>query len=1449
MQGKALLGETERKGYERKLAEWESEGYEVGRLAAVLRASPQDAAGAFETAEKGIVRLRELAHELESLPAGDAGEHLPKLRKMLREPWMSAEAENLFMEMQMRAEGRRKEEARRKREQERRLARLRERVHEWKAQGYLTSGLEKLLEKDPDAAAREVALFADALPRLKAAEEELSGLDAREHEAERSRIREMLREPARAQEAEEAIIHLRVKMEKDRRSGQLHAEQARRRRAELRQKVERWRASGLKIPLTDDFLESAEPEVLRTRVEEMEESVARLEELREELEGMELEGLITEKEAIRALLNDPAQIHAAGERMLRLQFAAQRAAKEKDRRQEESRRWRRELESRIKEWKGAGYDTSRLDEAFGKDDETLKKEWGMFRIQLKHIQELESELMALPSEGIEQEVGVLVAKLRKVSLESIAEVESSIQTIKARAEAQKEAELRAREAEKREKQELVAKVMKWVEEGYRDGREGKIEKLVSKGLPAMREEVRELEGRITRMETLRKELMALDITGFETEAAAAIEELHDLSRVSLMEETVGDLKERIGAKRDEERRRIEEEHQRRIEFRSKVKGWRKLGFNVSALEENLDGDIEFLRKEYSITRMRIQKAQELIAELTAMPQEDFGPDIEQARQALYSLDRIPEGEEAVEKLRVGVAERARQRKKLEEIRKKMEDWREQGYEVSRLERLMGQDVETVTKEFLMFKIRLQKLHELEEELRSLDTGGFESERSAIERNLRNIDKLGEIRDRLSELELNIGKRMAEEVRVQEERRKLQGEYLAKMSAWLEEGFYVDQLESALGKPSAEMAADFKRFEESVMAIRQIRERLEELSSSGYEELIARIREKLRDVSRMDEARRDIHELWERIERRKKEIEGRRKEEDDLRLNIVKQIEAWEGMGYDVRSLEKRAGGRMEDLRRAMINFRMKIERMQGLHGILEAMDTRGFETEADQIRARMKEIERGEEVESEINALKEKIQAKKDAERASRERLRQRRDACTDRFLALVAQGYNVDSLDGVLELPYESLSMECERVEGVVARLKEIETELRRRGLVAGNEALLAKLKDIHALPELDEMLGSGKAPGELKAPLERIHVIAYGHAASKEAVHLKSMPETRKPEVRAPQRAPAPERPAEEAAPAPAPAPAAPELKCDACGEPIEPGWKKCPSCLKSLEPSQEEPAQATRPAEPAPEKLPDAVMDRIPARPERDLGIRDEATVERKGGRRAGKPLDLDKLVQVRNMIEKWKGQGYAVGELETYLDSGVVTKEGIRMRLEAINARIKNAAAPSGKPRDPKETEAKEKEAKGPVARGEGPGAGEPEGKEPVAAEPGAGEAEGREPVAVEPGAGEPEGKEPVAAEPGAREPEGKEPVAAEPGAGEPERREPVAAEPGAGEPEKNEPEAMEPAAGEQGPGAGELEKKEPEPKEEAESGALPSAADGAAPPNGVKKFKKVKKVVK
>ncbi len=154
---------------------------------------------------------------------------------------------------------------------------------------------------------------------------------------------------------------------------------------------------------------------------------------------------------------------------------------------------------------------------------------------------------------------------------------------------------------------------------------------------------------------------------------------------------------------------------------------------------------------------------------------------------------------------------------------------------------------------------------------------------------------------------------------------------------------------------------------------------------------------------------------------------------------------------------------------------------------------------------------------------------------------------------------------------------------------------------------------------------------------------------------------------------------------------------VKCEGCGEPVQPSWRKCPSCLRPL----------VRPAAPSAAAAAAALrqMERIPARPERDLGIRDQSAQARKERSPRETPLDPEKISILRERISQEKAKGVDIGDIEAYLDSGVVTREGLRIRLEAISEQSKRLeagnmpAGEAGKAPDAPEPDARQPEEAG------------------------------------------------------------------------------------------------------------------------------------------------------
>jgi hypothetical protein len=111
---------------------------------------------------------------------------------------------------------------------------------------------------------------------------------------------------------------------------------------------------------------------------------------------------------------------------------------------------------------------------------------------------------------------------------------------------------------------------------------------------------------------------------------------------------------------------------------------------------------------------------------------------------------------------------------------------------------------------------------------------------------------------------------------------------------------------------------------------------------------------------------------------------------------------------------------------------------------------------------------------------------------------------------------------------------------------------------------------------------------------------------------------------------------------------------------------------------------------------------------------MGIRDAAAAERREKGHRDAPLRPEKLEALRGLIAREKAKGVDVGDIEDYLESGVVTKEGLAIRLEAINEQSKRLDGPAGAATGPdRQAPAGAPAPAGPAPPAEAEAPGEPE----------------------------------------------------------------------------------------------------------------------------------------
>lgn len=192
---------------------------------------------------------------------------------------------------------------------------------------------------------------------------------------------------------------------------------------------------------------------------------------------------------------------------------------------------------------------------------------------------------------------------------------------------------------------------------------------------------------------------------------------------------------------------------------------------------------------------------------------------------------------------------------LQQLTKKIEQWKNEGYNVSRLEEVIyKKDIEELNEIFAEFEEDIQILKEIKAKLERLDTTGFEEIVEHISASLNDPESKSTILEQVMMLEEKI-----------KDRKKKREEYKTKIENWKNEGYDVEILETSFEKGIEEIDKEFEEFEKNILVLKELEKNVLDLEAKGFD--VSEIKSKLNDVSEVDFIKEKIFEL----QRKEKEL--------------------------------------------------------------------------------------------------------------------------------------------------------------------------------------------------------------------------------------------------------------------------------------------------------------------------------------------------------------------------------------------------------------------------------------------------------------------------------------------------------------------------------------------------------------------------------------------------
>ena len=908
------LEEEKRREFREALERWRAEGLNTAPLEKVIDGDLEEARRAFVLFRVQLQRLRELAEELGSIeaPAPALEERKAALSALLKDVDRIPELERGLAELRAGIERFREEERARREEEQRRRAALSEKMFWWHSHGMDVRELERALEGDLEQAEETFREFEGAARRLLELREELSGLSASDFPEEVAALEAKLGDVHNIKEAEEEVAKFREHV-------RLHSREARERRR-LVERLEALRARGFAADgfegLLDRDLRLAERELqaLEANAEVMAGFIA-------QLEGMDARGFEREARELRERMRDPRLLEDCRKSLLRLRHDIERARAEE--------REREALRKQVEEWRMSGLHTSELESALAGDLPSLRRAVIKFRLDLQLHDELLALLEPLLTGKHAAEAARIQQEMRDFS--RLPELEKRILELRVEFEEEALAKGRERGRELERDLELHRKLARWVESGYQVRR---LESALRADPESLRAEVERLDRDIEQLSKLASALEVLDTKGHEKDLSYIRGMLNDPDKVAQVRSLHDALKLEISRRKKEE--------ERRASMRAALKEWRERGYSTAHLERAVEGDLDRASQELALFRLRVAAAEHLRARLELLEALGHEREAAELKQRLSSLDELERLHERAERLLSGAEERRRERAERRsaarslraQLGEKLLGWAARGLVVTRLERALEGPLERARAEFERFEAEAKRLEELERELASLESAGFEAEVLPLRSRLNDVDKIKEIEDGIRALRERVEKERAEAAkrRELEEARRVEAERGAAVRRRLEErlmewsafGYNVEALRASLDGDLAAAEARFAEFENALFRTEELRVELHELLTRGLGEVpgAETVERLLQDPLKLPRAERAFREFKQRAEAA---LEARSAEMREL----AGRVAALKESGEDVSELERAMARGLPELRKALEEF----ERQRKIKGL------------------------------------------------------------------------------------------------------------------------------------------------------------------------------------------------------------------------------------------------------------------------------------------------------------------------------------------------------------------------------------------------------------------------------------------------------------------------------------------------------------------------------------
>ncbi len=447
---------------------------------------------------------------------------------------------------------------------------------------------------------------------------------------------------------------------------------------------------------------------------------------------------------------------------------------------------------------------------------------------------------------------------------------------------------------------------------------------------------------------------------------------------------------------------------KRKEMERWVNLWKDEGYNTEKIEETLSADLETAWNSLTIFMDDIQRLKEHREELENLrrddPDDHFGSE---TREIDFLLNDPLEMENIIKLIWELKEIMGNEKDRKEELLNEAKEWKEKGYDISRLVNRFGARLDPFKTEHQTFINNISRIEQIKDEIKILDRRDLSDRIDEISTSMTDPFHLIEYETTLSgirdELE-SLNKRRAA---IKED-----------ISSIKEEGYMTEVIEKEFEEPVDKLTTLVEDFRSKIGELKDIEANLSDMDHRWLENEFKEIEGKIKDVSNIEEVKGLVRSLHDTIESRERE-----------RAKVRTEMELLESDGFKMDLLKNVIEDDQDLFKKTYDDLKAKVDEAKGLIATLSGLNVKFFPQESERISEMLHDISILEDAKLELFSLKEKI--------ATDWKIR---NDLKDRLKLLKDSGWDISSLDNITDTSPDVL---MERMNDLTSQVDDLQNAL----------------------------------------------------------------------------------------------------------------------------------------------------------------------------------------------------------------------------------------------------------------------------------------------------------------------------------------------------------------------------------------------------------------------